>query len=97
MTTAYKTTKDRVIDDCLAFCQETGIDIGPLGRLAIGDSRMVDRLMSGGTISIDKLDILYVFMGTRSPNFTNPFLEIPNERRKENQGTKGEGSALPGA
>jgi len=67
-------SKNRLVSDCLRFCQIHKITPRQLGKKAIDDYRMFERLEGDGDITTRKMDRLYAFMNKYSPQIINPML-----------------------
>lgn len=61
----------RLIEDVRHFHEVTGMDFTTLGRKAIKNSRIWERLQAGGTITVEKADEIYAFMATQGYHFNS--------------------------
>lgn len=81
------TSKDKLLADVDFFVKETGIKETTLGRAAVQDSRIVERLHGDGTITLKKMDDLYAWMNERCAAIVNPMIrsEYGQERSQSNE------------
>lgn len=63
MTTPQrKTWRSRFIEDVKTFQAITGMEFSAIFFKAIGNRRNWDRMMKGGSITVDKADEVYTYM-----------------------------------
>lgn len=72
--TTEKRSQDKLLADCMRYCELTGEKFSSMCRKATKDGRTPERLGGSGSVSLDKMDALYEYMNQRCPAIVNPML-----------------------
>lgn len=66
-----KPWETRLIEDLVIFQAKSGLKFTTIGRKAIKNPRLWERLCSGGTITVEKADQVYAWMASQGAYFNS--------------------------
>lgn len=70
----WKNSSEKILADCLLYCERTKSNHITFGAKAIGNGRLIGTLQNGGNIGTNAMDRLYAYMAIQCPDIKNPII-----------------------